>query len=257
MKGSIMGHVRALDYNKRIFGAGLYGSHHRARFDWLRKKAAMLPFSRISVLELGCFDAKSLDYLPSTIDRYVGLDAGWESGVRNGVCYGLAAAEARYAGNARYQFITSTSPRDLVGLSETFDIGISMETFEHIPPEQIDEYLSAIAGRLRGPLFITVPNEKGLSLLFKNTAALVLRTKRDSYTAKEFIHAVCGRLDRVERDQHKGFDYRALSKSLQKHFDAVTVEGIGFGRLPPSLQLTVGIVAQSRRQGLRHVGAAA
>jgi hypothetical protein len=47
----------------RIFEK-LYSFHHAQRFEWLRKKISSLQKQSVSILELGCADATSLDYVP-------------------------------------------------------------------------------------------------------------------------------------------------------------------------------------------------
>ena len=123
-----------VDYNARLFRGGIYGRHDSARFRWLREAIGKLGIQRASVIELGCFDARSVDYLPVQIERYVGLDAGWESGVRDGTAYGLDAARERFADDPRFQFIRSVSPADIADLEGSFELGLCLETLEHIDP---------------------------------------------------------------------------------------------------------------------------
>ncbi len=233
-----------VDYNSRLFSAGLYGSHHRARFRWLRRKLTAFGLARASVLELGCFDGKTVDWLPFEVERYVGLDAGWESGERNGAAVGLAAAQRRFAGDARYTFRQSLDPEDVWRLAGEFDVGICMETLEHVEPAAVESYLAALAAKVRGPLLVTVPNEKGAALLVKTLAAKMLKVDRDIvYTAREFASAVLGRTDRVPRWHHKGFDYSALARRITHHFGTASIDGVDSRFLPHWLQPTVGIVA--------------
>ena len=58
----------------------IYAIHHARRFEWLKSKIACLGKSDISVLELGCNDARSIEYIPVPIKRYLGLDAGAADG---------------------------------------------------------------------------------------------------------------------------------------------------------------------------------
>ena len=55
-----------------------------------------------------------------------------------------------------------------------------------------------------------------------------------------------GRLDRVERNEHKGFDYHALAAQVARHFSDVRLHGVSPPYLPPFLCLTVAITARSR-----------
>jgi Methyltransferase domain len=242
----------AADYNTRLFAPGLYGSHHRARFRWLRGKLAALGLPRARVLEIGCFDGKTVDWLPCEIERYVGLDAGWESGERNGQAVGLAAAQQRFGDDARFACRRSSDPEDVWQLDGEFDVGVCMETLEHIEPADVESYLAALARKVRGPLLVTVPNEKGAALLVKTLAAKALGIDRDiSYSKREFINALLGRTGRVPRHHHKGFDYAVLARRLTHHFGEVTIEGVDTRRLPYWLQSTIGIVAGGRSRGVR------
>ena len=232
------------DYNARLFRGGIYGRHHAARFHWLRDAVGSLGLRRASVLELGCFDARSVDYLPLEIERYVGLDAGWESGVRDGMAYGLDAARERHAADPRFHFLRSTSPEDIADLEGSFELGLCLETFEHIEPALVDRYLAVLAEKVSVCLLVTVPNEKGFSLLAKTLGAKLLGVDRSSrYSPREFFHALRGRMDRVPRDEHKGFDYAQLGRQIGRHFRQVAIAGVRPKILPSRWRPTIGIVA--------------
>lgn len=62
----------------------LYVDHHLSRFRWLEREVTSLGLRSASVVELGCFDGRTIDHIPIEITRYVGLDAGWESGLVDG-----------------------------------------------------------------------------------------------------------------------------------------------------------------------------
>ncbi len=227
-------------YSEQLFGKGVYGRHHRGRFEWLRKKFQTLAGAgEISVLEVGCHDGRSLSYIPRRVERYAGFDAGWGGGLERG--------RQKFAAEKNYTFTESTHPRDVAGLTEKFDFIICMETLEHLDTPVVEGYLQAFAGRLNGCLLITVPNEKGLPFLVKAIGARVLNIERYyPYTGAEFFWAVLGRLDRVRRNEHKGFDYANLVRLIQQHFKHVSVEGISPLPLPPALSLTIGIVATQK-----------
>lgn len=245
----------AADYNSRLFGKGLYGSHHRARFHWLRRQLSKLDQAELRVLELGCFDGRAIEYVPVNVIRYVGFDAGWESDPCPSAPKGLAAAIARYRAKPCFSFRESRNPANISELQERFDVAIALETFEHLPPETVEAYISAIADRLDGPLFITVPCEKGLPLLFKAAASKLLKIRRsEQYTKLEFMAAVLGQMHKVARDEHKGFDYAALHRALAKYFHSVQAVPVTSRWLPVSLQLTVGFICKGPLR--RHAGSA-
>ncbi len=222
------------DYNQRLFSGGLRGRLHMARFEWLRRRAAGP--APLRVIELGCFDCRSLSYMAP--EQYVGLDAGWEDG--------LAQARVRFAGDPRVTLIQAVDPAAMRRFPDrSFNLGIALETLEHVPPPVLPGYLDELARVIDGRLLVTVPNEMGPVFLAKYLAKrFLLSGTPDSYTLREIVAAVAGRLDRVERREHKGFDYRRLIDELSRRFEIVAVEGLPFG--PPSLAFSVAITARSR-----------
>lgn len=224
-------------YGEQLFGKGIYARHHLGRFEWLRRKFRHLGGqSEISVLEVGCHDGRGLDSIPQRVRRYAGFDAGWGGGLERG--------RARFAAESNYSFTESTDPRAVASLAERFDFILCMETLEHLDQPVVEAYIQTFAAKLDGFLLVTVPNEKGLALLVKATGAKILNIERYyPYTAAEFFWGLVGRLDRVRRIEHKGFDYARLVELIRQHFAHVRVEGISPLRLPPPLSLTIGIVA--------------
>lgn len=236
-------------YNERLFGKGIYGQHHMRRFKWLKNtlEALCRQSPSISVLELGCYDAKTLEWIPVHVDRYVGIDAGWNSGTIDGKPCGLDAARVSFRHNSNYTFLQCNTPDGISALSDTFDVGICMETFEHIDPAQLESYVAAYARKVQDVLLVTVPNEKGLPLLGKTVGAWLLRKERaSSYSMLELVAGVFGRMDRVSRSEHKGFDYVHLASLLKKYFSHVRIQSVSPGGLPASLSFTVGIIASRR-----------
>lgn len=230
-------------YNERLFsGKGLRFKYHIWRFDWLKRQIKKYIDTDLNVIELGCFDGKTLDFLPKQPIRYVGLDADWEGG--------LSSAQDKYAGSSNLSFINSSDPADLQQFTDgQFNVGIAQETLEHIPPESLDSYLAQMARVIEGYLLVTVPNEKGIIFFIKRLAKLTLGMKgKNDYTAYEFFNATIGRMDKVERDDHKGFDHEKLRDQIEEHFDIVECQGGPLSWLPPSLNLTIGIVARTRPQ---------
>ena len=122
-----------------------------------------------------------------------------------------------------------------------------METLEHIPPSLINPYLEQLARIVNGYFIFTVPNEKGIVFLLKQSVKFILRARsRETYTPSEFVNATLGRMSYVERGDHKGFDHAALRAQVANYFDIIEVSGGPFGLLPPWLNLTVATVAKSR-----------
>ena len=228
-------------YNNRLFDKkGLRSWVHNSRFHWFRRTLECLKIKNTRVIEIGCFDGRLLAYLPESPARYEGFDAGWEGG--------LSEAQVKYAGSETLHFHKSDNPSDLsIFEPGTFDIGVAMETIEHIPPHLVDGYLEQLARVVDGYLLITVPNEKGIIFLLKWLAKkVILSGSMEKYTLSELIAATFGKLDKVERNEHKGFDYDVLVNQIGRHFDLKKIEGTFASWLPVRLAVTVAIIAKSK-----------
>ena len=178
-------------YNERLFSGGLRQWVHEQRFNWLRQASRGLSGS---VLELGCFDARSLGYLAFAPDRYLGIDAGWSGG--------LDAARVRYP---QHEFLCESSPRRL---NEKFDVAICLETLEHVPRAQIETYIEMLHDA-SPVLLCTIPVEIGPVFLIRYLSKFIYGTT-DVYSAREVINLALNRPEAVVQDDHKGFDYRRV-----------------------------------------------
>ena len=222
-------------YNDRLFKSGLRRRLHLARFHWLRRSILKRGAALESVLELGCFDGKTLQFLPEKPARYCGYDANWENG--------LAIARNTWRDDGNIEFVECNAPGEFTPSDRGFATSICMETLEHLPPAELDTYLATLAAATCRCAFVSVPNEIGAVFAAKYLAKRLRYGSARDYSWKEFMWATLGRLDRVARDQHKGFDFRKLITQMQKHFQIVEVTGLPFAWLPPALNFTVGIVA--------------
>jgi hypothetical protein len=227
-----------------------YARHHARRFEWMREQIASRHKQSISIIELGCYDARSLSYVPVNVHRYMGLDAGWQSGWNGETPFGLEAGLIRLKDNESFEARKSNSPQDIEQIKETFDIALVLETFEYLDPPALEPYIAALAEKVSdsGCLLTTMPNEKGLPLLAKALGAKLAGIRRSEYTATEFAHAVLGQLDRVPRGIHgrKGFDYGHIARLLAKYFPVLELQGVGLMKLPSHLSTNIGIVASKR-----------
>ena len=228
-------------YNQRLFSGGLRSKLHYARFRWFNKQLLSRQCPAESILELGCFDGKLIDFLPAMPSRYLGFDANWEGG--------LDLAKEKYKDSSAFLFVEASSAEQMqLKIGNVFDVAVAMETLEHVPPALVDEYLRKISEHLEGYFFVTVPNEKGLVFLLKWLAKKMLRMDAQEYTLSELKNATLGRMQLVSRNEHKGFDYDALVERMKKYFDVLEVSGHPFGFLPCSWCFGVGIVAVSRNR---------
>jgi hypothetical protein len=228
-------------YNERLFSGGLRGRLHGARFAWLNESLRRIRASCVNVLELGCFDARSLHYLPRKPESYLGLDANWEGGLDQG--------RTSWRDDPSVRLEICSTPAELRGHAEgrRFDTTLCLETLEHVAPDMVDSYLEEIARVTTGYFVVTVPNEKGPVFLAKY---LVKRSFGDyfHYRPIEIWGALTGRMDLVERNDHKGFDYDDMVQAIARHFDVVEVSGFPFRRLPRWANFGVGIIAAARKR---------
>jgi SAM-dependent methyltransferase len=222
-------------YNERLFSSGVRKRLHMARFLWLRQRLRDFDCPAARIVELGCFDGKVLEFLPRKPDYYVGYDANWEGGVD--------LAREKWASHPNYHFRICTTPTEMDLASERFDVAIAMETLEHIPEEILRPYLAKLASVTDQYIFITVPNEKGIVFFFKHIVKLLFGEVED-YSPAEFVSATLGRMHKVPRGQHKGFDYARLARLVGEYFDVVEITGLPASSLPAALNFTVGIVGR-------------
>lgn len=230
-----------LGYNERLFsGSGLRNYYHQARYRWLHKAVTeLMPRQAPSIVELGCFDAKAIKHLPHAPQLYVGLDADWEGG--------LELARKAYGERPEVRLIKATSPDALHEFKDdTFDLAIALETLEHIPDPIMRDYLAELARVTDGYLLVSVPNEMGPVFLAKHLMKMARYGGVDTYSTREIVAATLRQPHKVSRDQHKGFDYRALIRDIERHFKVLRIEGVPAMGLPPALSLTVGIIAKTR-----------
>jgi SAM-dependent methyltransferase len=231
-------------YNERLFSSGLRGELHQARYRWLSRSLEKMGCRSRRVIELGCFDGKSIDFLPNKPRYYLGLDANWEGG--------LDIARERWKDHPEYDFQFCATPED-IHTTERFDICICMETLEHVNPGLVEPYLEVLARLTRQYIFITVPNEKGPLFAFKHSIKKIFGLPVEKYSLREFIYAAMGRMHRVRRNEHKGFDYARLI--LSKFFTIVEVSSLPYSWLPRWMTFGIGVIAKPKKRGKSsHVG---
>jgi hypothetical protein len=226
-------------YNERLFSGGLRGWFHLARFKWLARKCAEFKPDTSTVVELGCFDARSIGWLTPAPKSYFGYDAGWEGGLQAGI--------EKHKDKPTYLLQKCLSPEQLAFPADRkATLVISLETLEHIPPELLLGYLDKLREISSGHVFVSVPNEKGLIFLVKWIMKSLFYPGRETYTASEVFHATIGNMAKVRRDEHKGFDWEQLRDQMAERFDLVKVEGVQFPWLPAALNVQLGMIFRAR-----------
>ena len=234
--------ARKRSYNERLFeGRSIRSFLHNARFEWFRKRVGERVAAPFSMVELGCFDGRLIEFCPQPPLRYAGFDADWEGG--------LTTALEKFAGHPRCKFfkaIDASAMRDLPNAS--FDVAAALETLEHIPPDLLEGYLRELSRVLDGWLFVSVPNEKGLVFLAKYCAKRFIMRSAQPYQPFEIWNAARGRMEFVERVEHKGFDWEALVSEIDKYFDVTMIDNIPIGLMPLNTACTIGILARSKNR---------
>ncbi len=229
------------NYNQMLFSGGLRGRLHQMRFQWLAKHLVAQE-NNYTLFELGCFDCRSLSVLPKP-KHYVGADAGWEGGIND--------AQMTFVNKPWVELVVAHSAHDLAPYRErAFDYAIALETLEHIPDAVLVSYIEFLAKVTTKQLLITVPVEVGPVFLFKHLAkrsfAHLHNGETDTYSWREVYWSTRGKVEHVQRFEHKGFDYRKLIDLLSNYFDITKVEGIPFAR-HPYLSFQVGIIAEPKK----------
>lgn len=223
-------------YNERLFGKGLRGWLHSGRFRWLRRHILKRSSTPLAVIEIGCFDGKVLGYISPR--RYLGLDANWEGG--------LDLARVRWAELPGVDFQKCETPEQ-VPTEERFDVAIVMETLEHLPEYVLDGYIERLLQVTDKYLFVTAPNEIG-PVCFVKQVAKKLALGGSAFSWRDIWHATLGKTEHIQRDEHRGFNYRKLIERLSRSFDVECVEGIPASWIPAYLNFTVGIVLRPKRR---------
>lgn len=225
-------------YNQRLFSGNWRSRIHLSRFHWLAAALRRLQLAPARIIELGCFDGKTIELLDQPPACYLGLDANWEGG--------LDAGKRRFSDRPNVEMRLCRKPCDIPTPAVPFNVGICMETLEHLPAEIVEPYLLRLSQVVNGYLFITVPVERGPVFLLKHGTKRLLRMQDDRFSRREFFDSVLGRMERVERREHKGFDDRALVRAVRQYFNVVSIAGIFPGLPIHSLNLTIGIIAKTR-----------
>jgi hypothetical protein len=229
------------NYNERLFSGNWRSALHLSRFYWLVKQIQKLNIQRAKIIELGCYDAKTIDFLvkvPLEIQEYLGFDRNWEGGLDIGL--------HKWKNYPNIHLHYCEKPEDISNIHEVCNIGICMETLEHINPEMVEPYLFKLSQVIKGYIFITVPVERGLPFLLKHGTKNIFSMKDDAFEKGEFFNSIIGRMDKVERCEHKGFDDRVLLKQVKKYFNIIDVKGIFPGMPLVSLNFTIGIIAKTK-----------
>ncbi len=207
---------------------------HERRFWWLIDRLRRLHISRADIIEIGCYDAKTISYLERggiAVNRYVGYEADADIFDR---------AQPNWAARPEITLVKSTSPSD-IDPSAAFNVGICMETLEHLPDDLVDGYLDALARVVRGPVFFTIPVERGAMLVAKQLGYRIFGMYGDRLCWRDLLNGALSRTDRIPRHEHRGFDDRRMIERIARHFNLMESGGL-FVPYFTTLNFTIGVV---------------
>jgi Methyltransferase domain len=227
-------------YNRELFeGNACRRFLHERRFFWLAAQAKREGIERARVLEIGCHDAKTIHYLEESgvvVERYVGYDSNEGS---------VAMARQKWLDRSEVTISTLSDPSEAKIKDGSFNIGVCMETLEHVPPELVDGYLSLFARAVAGPVFVTIPVERGWMLLAKQLSHRLFGIRSgDRLTGRELLNGIIGRTHHISRHEHRGFDDREMLRQIRRHFQSVSSQRL-FVPYVTTLNFCVGITAEN------------
>lgn len=231
------------NYNERLFNGKSYRSKlHLARYFWLAKKIKQFGCKTEKILELGCFDGKTIEFIEKPPLEFDGYDANWEGG--------LDLGKTKWKDFPNYHFNLCDKIGAFKPKENYFDISVCQETMEHLPLADLDRYIERLAKATKSYCFISVPNEKGIVFLVKLIGKKLTQRNRDleRFTLREIFYATVGNVKKVKRREtgHKGFDYTEFMQHVELFFEIVEISGIPFPMLPVSLNFTVGFICKRK-----------
>lgn len=183
---------------------------------------------------------KSVGYAKGLVQRGKILDYGCGSGVfinemnklQAGTAFGYEPfmAERTQGGLPIYRDFDDLKPHGPFATVALF------ETLEHLSDGELSEFLGRAGEVLQddGQILISAPIEIGPALFLKEFNRFILKLKKPEHGLAEFMKAAltgkaAGRAPNI-KTSHKGFDFRAASRTIESHGWKVSV--LGFSPIP-------------------------
>ena len=223
------------DYSKRLYSSFYGRFFHRLRLMKLIKLCHTL--NGREVLEIGCRDLLFYYLLDDGgYEKYVGIEIDREDGInfakRNKKKFGWHNVE-----------IVEAMAESLPFRDESFDLVLCFETIEHVSDEEAAACEIARVLKSSGVLLISLPIEFGPMLLLKVLMRLILKGKKE-YNPSSILELIEASIlcnpGKIERYEHRGYDYRKTIGYLRAH--NISVQKIykqPFSWLPDSLNMGV------------------
>lgn len=234
----------------------LHNVRYRRLCSFLRKlahkKQCIHALDYFNIVELGCGYGKTVEILKNTrfceCINYLGVDINKDF---------ISYADKKYGAANNICNAYVFSHEDIQNLMNTYsernelDLIICLETLEHIPERKVQEIVEWMAS-WKCPVFLSVPNEIGLAILFKNLGSWILRYMRHKeYSMKDTLYASLGMMEKVKTHGvgHIGFDYRWLLSILKQNFDNVKIQTSPFRWVPRWLSPSIYFICEHKEEG--------
>ena len=245
---------------KQIFSRSrLVAWSHGSRF--ARARQLVAPYAGQRLLDYGCGDGTFLALVHDLFPDALGVDVAPDQ---------IAECSARFAGLTGLRFATTD---DIAAAAHTgrYDVIVCTEVLEHCPSDIQNAVLDRLTSLLaaRGVLIVSVPIEIGPALAAKQLARALAAGRgleeyatRERYRPSEFFRMVfasrgtaiarvesigqLGNGREVRCTGHKGFNWRALERSLGQRFVVVERHFTPMPRLGPWLNSQAWFVCRRR-----------
>jgi hypothetical protein len=101
--------------------------------------------------------------------------------------------------------------------------------------------LQALAQVVRGPVFFTIPVERGAMLLAKQLGYRIFGMYGDRLSWRDLLNGALSKTDQIPRHEHTGFDDRLIVDRIARYFNITESAGL-FVPYFTTLNFSLGIV---------------
>lgn len=205
--------------------------------------------SHLHILDFGCGNAELYKYLKESFPHfsYIGYDPSEKY-----------IAEAKTNVSLTTQDTLTFDKKEV--LFQHYDLIFCLEVLEHLPEEVMCIELDTLQQLLspKGILVIAVPNELYLVALVRGLFRMTRRWGAYDATPQNVLLSTLG-IPPTDRHKtlnkagnyiwaHMGFDYRVLTKTLQKYFQVSAPFGSPFPHFPLFINTEVNLFCRQKQQ---------